>query len=162
MKFFTPQTIFLSTTLAALSALLLAVSLSWPTPSRAEKAGPEFEDNFETAREAAEEAGKPLIVIFSASWCAPCQQMKSSVYPSEEVQPYHESFVWAYLDADKEENRPLMAQFGVSGIPHITFFRADGSAIGQFAGAVDPLQFTKILTKVLDAADNPSDSDAKG
>ncbi|MEM9017175.1 MAG: hypothetical protein AAGC68_09170, partial [Verrucomicrobiota bacterium] len=76
--------------------------------------------------------------------------MKKSVYPSTEVKPYHDQFVWAYLDADKPENQPLMAQFGVSGIPHIAFLESDGDPIGKFVGGAPPAGFTNILDQVLD------------
>lgn len=126
-------------------------------PAQAAESAPEFSHDFAEAATTAKEAKKPLIAIFSASLCPPCQQMKRSVSPSETVQSYHDKFVWAYLDADEEKNRPLAGKFGVSGIPHIAFLRPDGSMIGHFAGAVSPEQFTEILDKVLVDAKKPAD-----
>ncbi|MDF1815027.1 MAG: thioredoxin family protein [Verrucomicrobiales bacterium] len=108
----------------------------------------EFSHDFAEASAAAQRSNKPLIVIFSASWCPPCQKMKKSVYPSRQVQPYHDSFVWAYLDADQSKNKPLMQKYGVSGIPHISFISPAGGLVGHFSGAVSPQQFTKILDQV--------------
>ena len=136
--------------------IALAVIFTVIGMSRAEKKELKFEDNFDTAAAAAKEANKPMIVIFSAAWCAPCLQMKNSVYPSKKVQKYHDSFVWAYLDADKEETQALMGAFGVNGLPHITFLRPDGSPIRQFVGAVSPFQFSRILKKVLSASKEPA------
>lgn len=119
------------------------------TPARSADEGPAFLHDFDAARAASKESGKPLIAIFSASWCPPCQQMKKSVYPSKEVQPFHESFVWAYLDADNEANRPIMSRLKVSGIPHIAFIAADGQIMGNTVGASSPKDFAKTLTKVL-------------
>ncbi|MDF1811876.1 MAG: thioredoxin family protein [Verrucomicrobiales bacterium] len=126
--------------------------------SQAADDAPYFHHDYNTALASASKAGKPLIVVFSASWCPPCQKMKKNVYPSSKVQPYHESFVWAYLDADESKNKPLMSKFGVNGIPHITFARPDGSYIGHFAGSVSPTQFTGILDKVKIDAKRPSGS----
>lgn len=115
----------------------------------AAEGAPVFHSNFEEARKVSAESGKPMITIFSATWCPPCQQMKRSVYPSAEVAPYHNSFVWAYLDADEKNNRGLMSKFEVSGIPHISFVASDGQLMGHFAGAVSPADFANILKRVL-------------
>jgi len=128
------------------AALFALVSLVLPGAMAAD--GPTFHDNFDKARAASKESGRPLIAIFSASWCPPCQQMKKSVYPSKEVRPFHDAFVWAYLDADAETNRPLMTQLKVSGIPHVAFVAVDGQIMGSFAGAVAPTEFARILTQV--------------
>ncbi len=118
---------------------------------RADEEGPEFLHDFDEAVSAAEEAGKPTILIFSASWCPPCQQMKKAVYPSEAVKPYHDKFVWAYLDADDPKNGPVSQEYGVSGIPHIVFLKPDAEPIGYFSGAIPPEDFVKVLDKALAA-----------
>ncbi|MDF1756426.1 MAG: thioredoxin family protein [Verrucomicrobiales bacterium] len=111
--------------------------------------GPEFFDDFEKARKASQETGKPMVTIFSASWCGPCKKMKKNVYPSTEVAPYHDRFIWAYLDADASKNRSLMKQFQVNGIPHISFVSAGGELIGQARGAVAPANFAETLSSTL-------------
>ncbi len=113
------------------------------------EAAPVFEDSFQEASEKAKAENKPLIVIFSASWCPPCQQMKRVVYPSAEIQPFHDEFVWAYLDADQEENRSLMMRYGVQGIPHIALHDPTGSVTSQLRGAMGPDQLALELTKAL-------------
>ena len=125
----------------AVLALILAPALSF--------GGPAFSHDYTKALAKAKASNKPLILIFSASWCPPCQQMKHSVYPSKEVQPYHDKFVWAYLDADLKENARVLGAYGVSGIPHIEFLTPGGKSMGHFAGAVSPEKFTEVLDKVL-------------
>ncbi|MDF1753292.1 MAG: thioredoxin family protein [Verrucomicrobiales bacterium] len=125
-----------------------AITLGILTASQQSSDAQEFSHDFEEASELAKKSQKPLIVVFSATWCPPCQKMKKSVYPSTEVKPYHDSFVWAYLDADESKNRPLMSKYGVNGIPHISFLSPGGNLVGHFAGAVSPEQFTKILDQV--------------
>ena len=113
------------------------------------KGSPTFVTGYDAALKAAKKTGKPVIAIFSASWCPPCQANKQNVYPSAEVKPFHDKFVWAYLDADEEANVPAMQKFGVSGIPHIQFLAANGTSIGKLIGGTSPKTFSKELENVL-------------
>jgi len=133
--------------LPLLSALLFA---SFATFSHAQKSsGPIFHDDFEVAMKESKASGKPVITIFSAKWCGPCQKMKKSVYPSAEVAPYHDKFIWAYLDTDKPKNSSLSKQFKVNGIPHIAFVTPAGELIESTRGSVPPAAFAKTLATVL-------------
>lgn len=113
------------------------------------KGSPDFVTGYDAALKAAKTSGKPIIAIFSASWCPPCQANKKNVYPSAEVKPFHDKFVWAYLDADEEANVPAMKKFGVSGIPHIQFLDAKGTSVGKLIGGSSPKAFSKELASVL-------------
>lgn len=117
------------------------------------KGSPKFEDRYRPALKAAAAAGKPLIVVFSASWCGPCQAMKKSVYPSEEVTPFHDKFVWAYLDVDESANKKVSQEFGVNGIPHIAFLDKDGKQLDSQVGSSSASSFAKKLEAVLKKAE---------
>ena len=128
---------------------LIALALA-TLPGLALSAEPlKFHDDFGAAAKVAMEKKKPVIVVFSASWCPPCQQMKKNVYPSKTVAPFHDQFVWAYLDVDQEKNKGFMQKLGVQGIPHISFISADGKLIDSKVGAASPDQFAGALTTVL-------------
>ena len=116
------------------------------------KAGPAFEHDFSKALAKAREEGKPVIAIFSAAWCGPCQTMKNDVYPSGAVKPYHDKFVWAYLDADSPGNQASMKEFGASGIPHIEFLDSAGKSIGKQVGSSPAENFAKRLEEMLGKA----------
>ena len=134
-------------TIIAAAIALLAIS---PAGKAADfpKGSPAFKTNYAEALKAAEVSGKPLIVIFSASWCGPCQANKKRVYPAAEVKLYHDKFVWAYLDADDEANIPAMQKFEVSGIPHIEFLDKTGESLGHMAGGTSPEVFAQVLAEV--------------
>jgi len=124
--------------------------------------GPVFYHNYREALAQSKSSGKPLILIFSASWCPACQQMKNNVYPSKSVRPFHDSFVWAYLDADDPSNGRVLNAYGVSEIPHIEFLTKEGRSIGHFADAVSPEEFVGVLKKVLSFTANPKNGQRRG
>ena len=135
----------LITLLAALIALPM-MAADFPQGS------PKFGTDYKAAMEQAKKENKPLVVVFSATWCGPCQSMKKSVYPSKEVTPLHDKFVWAYLDVDVEANGAPAQKYKVEGIPHIQFLGADGKDLGNQVGGTSPDEFAGTLEKVLSKA----------
>lgn len=126
--------------------LLNAVASDFPEGS------PKFGTNYEAALTAAKAEGKPVILVFSAAWCPPCQSMKKNVYPSAEVKPLHDKFVWAYLDTDVEANAKAAEKYGVQGIPHVQFLSSEGKAVDKLIGGVPPAEFVSLLNNVLTKA----------
>lgn len=113
---------------------------------------PKFEHSLKAATAASAKSGKPMIVVFSAVWCPPCQQMKKEVYPSEAVKKLHDKFEWAYLDVDEDSNAAAIKKYGVNGIPHIQFIGKDGKDLGSQVGGTSPEDFASSLEKVLKKA----------
>ena len=113
---------------------------------------PKFVTDYAKVLADSKESGKPVILIFSASWCPPCQTMKKEVYPDAAVKPFHDKFIWAYLDADDEKNKKAMEKFGVEGIPHIEFLSSAGKSIGKQVGGGSPEDFAKKLKSLLAGA----------
>ncbi len=125
------------------------------------KGSPDFEHRYKSALEAGKKTGKPVLLVFSATWCGPCQKMKHDVYPSETIKPYHDKFVWAYLDADEAANKKPQEKYGVNGIPHIEFVDGEGKSLGKHVGSTSPESFAKVLDGIL-AKVPKSDTPAAG
>ncbi len=129
--------------------LFLAAATSLALASDFPKGSPPFQDSSPTAMSAAKTSGKPVILVFSAAWCPPCQAMKHDVYPSAAVKAFHDKFVWAYLDVDDPRNESAATKYGVNGIPHIEFLDASGKEIDKQVGGTSSEEFTKKLDSVL-------------
>ncbi len=139
-------------TFLTIAAALLAGAAFLLTQSRAAdfpKGSPEFIGSYDAALKAGKDTGKPVVLIFSAVWCGPCQANKHNVYPSDAVKPYHDKFVWAYLDADAEANGAAMQKYGVTAIPYIQFLDKNGKPLGSSIGGSTPADFAKTLEATL-------------
>ncbi len=150
---------FLSLSLAAVTGLC-----ALPQSASADdfpKGSPKFVTSFRKVLSEQKETGKPAIVVFSAPWCGPCQTMKKSVYPSAAVKPFHDKFIWAYLDTDVALNKKAAEKFNVTGIPHIEFLNAAGESIGQQVGAGSAADFAKKLEGILAKAEETKKVAAK-
>ena len=139
-----------------LGSFLTINSTQWLLAKDFPEGSPKFLNSYKDALAEGEKTGKPVIVVFSATWCGPCQAMKKSVYPSKEVQPFHDKFVWAYLDVDDDANEKASSKHGVSSIPHIEIVDAKGKSLGQQIGGSDPGAFVKKLETALKAAPAPA------
>lgn len=129
--------------LALAAATSLALADGFP------KGSPAFKTSSAEALSTAKESGKPLVLVFSAAWCGPCQAMKREVYPSAAVKAYHDKFVWAYLDVDDPRNESVAGKYGVSSIPHIQFLDATGKPLDKQIGSTSPADFAKTLKGIL-------------
>ncbi len=134
-------------TLLATAALTVCLHASdFPAGS------PKFATTADTVMTAAKTNGKPTILVFSASWCGPCQEMKKDVYPSAAVKPFHDQFNWAYLDIDVAANTKLFESHKLESVPHLLFLDTAGKTIDQQEGSSTPAEFAKKLTQVLKKA----------
>lgn len=133
-------------------AVLIGLVLASPMRGSAAdfpEGSPTFALSYAEAAKLAKETGKPMLLVFSADWCGPCQRNKNEVYPSAPVQPLHDAFVWAYLDVDQKANEQAAEAFGVNGIPHIQFVNAEGTkSLHQVIGSSSPRAFARTLKKV--------------
>lgn len=130
--------------------LLLLAALALPSlAADFPKGSPKFLTSYEAAVSAAQAENKPVVVVFSAAWCPPCQAMKKTVYPSKEVTPLHDMFVWAYLDTDVEANAKAAEKHRVNGIPHIEFLNSKGKSLGNQVGSTNPAEFAGTLQTIL-------------
>lgn len=109
-------------------------------------------DFFLAALARAKEERKPIVLDFSAEWCAPCQQMIRNVFPDPRVAELLERFVFVTIDTDEY---PALAQkFGVVGMPDIRLLSSGGEELKALLGFRDADAFAKELQALLDSLEN--------
>lgn len=73
----------------------------------------------------------PVIVDFSAEWCAACHEIDATIFPDSRVTSKLAGFVPLRLDVTSEtpENAKLLQKYGVLSLPAIVFIGRDGKIL---------------------------------
>ena len=87
---------------------------------------------------------KPSIIMFSASWCAPCRSM----YPvMEELSKEYEGQINIYK-VDTDSDSELSVVFGIRSIPTFLFIPMEGQP-SMASGSMPKSNFVKVINEVL-------------
>jgi thiol:disulfide interchange protein DsbD len=84
--------------------------------------------------EAAAASGKPIIVDFTANWCAPCKKLERTTFSDPAVVALSENFELLQVDGTKssEQLDRLKDRFGALGFPTVAFLKSDGTPMKAF------------------------------
>lgn len=132
---------------AVLAGLVLGAT-AW-NAARAVKAAqwPIYSD---AALQSALSAGKPVVMDFSASWCAECRELEHKTFSDSKVQAALEPFEKLRVDLDGAniaQAEELQKRWKVSGLPAIVFLDKSGAEVAsaRVGGFLPP---DKFLSKV--------------
>jgi thiol:disulfide interchange protein len=98
------------------------------------------------AQKEATETNKPLFIYFTATWCGPCQSLKSTTWADRDVEAALQAYVPVKLD--EAEHQKLLQQYQIRAFP--TFIVADSNAAEtrRTEGALPPAEFLRWLQSV--------------
>ncbi len=88
---------------------------------------------------------KPVLLYWGASWCPPCNQLKSTFFNRQDFAEASRGFVAVHVDGDQRGAQKIGARFKVSGYPTVVLFKADGSEITRLPGEVEPERMMAVL-----------------
>ncbi len=136
----------------ATAAACIAIAAFLMIPSEA-SAGVSWQPFSAQALREALEAGRPVIVDFTAEWCLPCKELDHFTFSDPEVVSAFGGF--AALKADvtsstSPEVGALQAEYGILGAPTIVFIDSTGRERRdlRLTGFENPQQFLKRMKKV--------------
>jgi len=102
-----------------------------------------WEDDFQSARQQANDLQKPMLLAFYMEGCGPCQAMDRRVLPQDEVTQALKDFIPVRLDAMKE--RELANRYGVYGTPTFTVVQPDGQMVAKCSGYYSTEEFVAFI-----------------
>ena len=114
-----------------------------------------WEPGIEAGQEKAQELDRPMLLMFTADWCEPCQRVKREILTQPEVQDVlMQQYVPVTVDmtnAGRSDTR--LGQYGVQGYPTLIVVNTDGTQLARASGAgVGPLTDTQTFLDWLDEA----------
>ena len=104
----------------------------------------------------AEAVGTPVLLDFSADWCAPCRELEERVFSDPRVVEAAEAFVPINVDLTQREpeHESVRKRFNVRGVPTVVFLNARGHEIRglRVESYVEPPDFLNRMKRALDAS----------
>jgi thiol:disulfide interchange protein DsbD len=109
------------------------------------------------ALEAAKAAGKPVVIDFTARWCAACKELDEYTYSDPQVAERFQRFTAIKADMTFKNNPQVVAlekQYQVTGLPLVIFTSPDGQERRELrlTGFVPPNDFLKLMDQAASSA----------
>jgi thioredoxin-like negative regulator of GroEL len=107
-----------------------------------------FQSDFAAAQAAAAKQGRPLVVVFGASWCASCKALERA-FADPSLRDLRSRVVCVWVDTD--QNSRLADQHQIREIPHLQILGPDGGRLVQHVGYAPPATIAKLLAQALES-----------
>jgi len=98
----------------------------------------------------ATQAGKPVLIDFSADWCIPCREMEHSTFVDPSVVSEAKRFVTlkANLTAQDRRTEELTSKYEIQGVPTTLLIDSTGKVLRRRVGYVGPQEMLADLRQV--------------
>ncbi len=119
--------------------------------SASDESGPRiqwFTGTMEQALEKAKSSDKALFVYWGATWCPPCNLLKSTVFKDPTFVEATKKFIAVFLDGDNESSQQWGEKLKASGYPTIMVLNPKGEEVVRLTTTLP----AKSLAATLDAA----------
>ncbi|MGE5160517.1 MAG: thioredoxin family protein [Betaproteobacteria bacterium] len=110
---------------------------------------PQSVADVDRAFEEARSRNQPVFLFWTAVWCPPCNQVKSTIFTRPDFIEKSRSFVPVYVDADSPSGQALGERFKVRGYPTMVLLSGGGRELTRLAGSVDASKYMQLLERGL-------------
>lgn len=110
---------------------------------------PQTVADVDRAFENAKAKNQPVFLFWTAVWCPPCNQVKSTIFTRPDFIEKSRSFIPVYVDADSPSGQALGERFKVRGYPTMVLLTGTGQELTRLAGSVDASKYMQLLERGL-------------
>jgi thiol-disulfide isomerase/thioredoxin len=104
----------------------------------------------------AQQTNKPIFVDVFTSWCGPCKQMSSTIFPLDTVgQVFNKNFICYQIDAEKGEGIEIAKKYEVKAYPTYLFIKGDGTPIYRSLGSMPAKNFIEVSKSAMAEMNDP-------
>ena len=117
-------------------------------------AGVNWEHNYDTALEKAQQGKKLVMVDVYTDWCGWCKKLDKDTYSDKDVAAsLAKDFIALKINPEQSnKNKQLAAQLGTRGFPHIVFLDAKGKKLAEINGYLPADKFQAQLKRIVEQA----------
>lgn len=102
------------------------------------------DQSYESILAKAKEEGKPVLIDFYTTWCAPCKWLEKDVFSLPQVYEYYNTNVVNYkVNAEDFDGVALAQQYEVNAYPTLVYLTQDGDFIRKHEGMTTATKFIK-------------------
>jgi len=98
---------------------------------------------FDQAKQLSQQSGRPILLIFGASWCHWCQKMEQETLTDSGVKSSMMKYVFVKIDTDRDKSST--SQFGVRGLPTSVIANSSGQEVKKQEGFMDANKMKSFL-----------------
>ena len=99
-----------------------------------------FYTDYDQGLDQAYETGKPVMLVFSATWCGACKAMIKDVFSNDEVANASTQLINIYMDVDKVD-RDIVNEYKIKYVPSVFFLDYSGDTVMKVGKDRSPRDF---------------------
>ncbi len=106
----------------------------------------QWSHNYDRTVSLSKKEKKPILMVYSATWCPECNYMEEVVFKDPKLQNYIQThFLPLSLDITKDS---LPKKFTYKGVPTFFVISPDNRQIGKFEGSADATELIEKLKRL--------------
>ena len=132
--------------------LVVAAIMFWPRTKPAAVSGRpsgkiQWVKDYREGLSMARETGRPVMVFFTATWCASCKSLINNAFSDARVAQAANQVIPIYLDVDK--NRQIAMDYNIRGVPTVFFLNSQGEPKMRLVGPYEAQAYIDAMNKMV-------------